>query len=52
MKVVVVGLGIQGKKRFSVAGPDAVGTVDPVVEHATWRRIEDVPLEAYDAALV
>lgn len=52
MKAVVVGLGIQGKKRFAVAGPDAIGTVDPAVTNATWRTIEDVPLEAYDAALV
>lgn len=52
MKVVIVGLGIQGRKRLAIAGPDAVGTVDPVVPHATWRAIEDVPLEAYDAALV
>jgi predicted dehydrogenase len=52
MKAVVVGLGIQGKKRLAVAGPDAVGTVDPLVPNATWPVIEDVPLDAYDAALV
>lgn len=52
MKVVIVGLGIQGRKRLEITGPDAVGTVDPVVPHATWRAIEDVPLEAYDTALV
>ena len=52
MKAVVVGLGVQGRKRIAVAGPDAIGAVDPVGPSATWRVIEDVPLDAYDAALV
>ena len=52
MKVVVVGLGIQGKKRLRVAGADAVASVDPIVTDAAYRRIEDVPGDAYDAALV
>lgn len=52
MKVVVVGLGIQGRKRRSVAGRDVCATVDPVVEGASYRRVEDVPLADYDAALV
>ena len=52
MRAVVVGLGIQGRKRFAVAGSDAVATVDPVAAGATFTRIEDVPLDSYDAALV
>jgi len=52
MKVVIVGLGIQGKKRLAVAGPDVAATVDPFVATADYRRIEDVPLDRYDAALV
>ena len=52
MKVIVVGLGIQGRKRLAVAGADAVGTVDPVCDGVDFRRVEDVPLGAYDAALV
>lgn len=51
MRCVVVGLGIQGKKRLKIAGPEAVATVDPVAEGAQYRRIEDVPLTGYDAAL-
>ena len=51
MKCVVVGLGIQGKKRLKIAGSDAVATVDPVAAGADYRRVEDVPLEAYEAAL-
>jgi len=52
MKVIVVGLGIQGSKRLRVALPDAVGTVDPVHPEAEFRDIRDVPLDRYDAALV
>lgn len=52
MRVVVVGLGVQGHKRREVAGGDAVATVDPVNPEARYRRLEDVPLGSYDAALV
>lgn len=52
MRLVVVGLGIQGRKRWTVAGADAIATVDPVVDTAHYRRIEDVPLDAFDAAAV
>jgi scyllo-inositol 2-dehydrogenase (NADP+) len=52
MRVVVVGLGVQGYKRRRVAGPDFVAAVDPVNTEAQFRRIEDVPLDEYDAALV
>jgi len=52
MRVIVVGLGIQGRKRLKIAGSDVVGTVDPVVADANYRRVEDVPPSAYDAALV
>ena len=52
MRVVVVGLGVQGKKRLAIAGNDAVATVDPVSPEAKYKGIEEVPLSAYDAALV
>ena len=52
MRVVVVGLGVQGHKRHAVAGADAVATVDPVNPEARYQRLEDVPLSSYDAALV
>ncbi|HTF15418.1 MAG TPA: Gfo/Idh/MocA family oxidoreductase [Burkholderiales bacterium] len=52
MRVIVVGLGVQGKKRLAVAGKEAVATVDPFNTEAQYKRIEDVPLDAYDAALV
>lgn len=52
MRVVVVGLGIQGRKRHAIAGPEVVATVDPVVAEADYRAIDEVPLDSYDAVLV
>ena len=48
MRVIVVGLGIQGRKRQTVAGADVVGTVDPVAPEATYRHVEEVPIGNYD----
>ena len=52
MRVVVVGLGVQGHKRRDVAGKECVATVDPVNPEARHKKLEDVPLGSYDAALV
>jgi scyllo-inositol 2-dehydrogenase (NADP+) len=52
MRVIILGLGIQGRKRLAIAGADAVASVDPVVEGATCRSIQDLPLSSFDAALV
>ena len=52
MRVVVIGYGVQGKKRQRVAGKDAVGVVDPVAADVNYRDIQAVPLDSYDAALV
>ncbi|MGH6954915.1 MAG: Gfo/Idh/MocA family protein [Alphaproteobacteria bacterium] len=51
MRVVVAGLGVQGAKRLRVAGRDVVATVDPAVAGARYRRIEEVPLQSYDAVI-
>ncbi len=52
MRVVIVGYGVQGKKRFRIAGADAIGIVDPIAPEATWRDLREVPLDRYDGALV
>lgn len=52
MKIIVVGLGIQGIKRKRIAGGDVVATVDPVVPHADYKCVKDVPVNSYDAALL
>jgi predicted dehydrogenase len=51
MRLVVAGLGVQGRKRLHVAGDQVVATVDPAVA-ADHRALEDVPLDAYDAVLL
>jgi len=51
MRVIVIGLGVQGYKRRRVAGAECVATVDPVNPEADFKRIEDVPPASYDAAL-
>ena len=49
MKVIIVGLGVQGKKRMKVAGKDVVATVDPFVKQASHKSIYDVAINSYDA---
>lgn len=51
MRAIIVGLGIQGKKRRTVAGSDVVATVDSQAA-ADFRDVQAVPLASYDAALV
>lgn len=52
MRVAVIGLGNQGRKRAAVAASDLVATVDPTTPDADYTAIEQVPLDRYDAALV
>ena len=52
MRVIVVGLGVQGQKRRAVAASDVVATVDPVHREADFGSLSDVPLASYDGALV
>lgn len=52
MRVIVAGMGVQGAKRLSAAGADAVATIDPVKDAADFRDVRDVPLTDYDAALL
>lgn len=52
MRVIVVGLGVQGRKRLAVAGADVVATADPIDRSAQYAAVEEVSLGAYDAALV
>lgn len=52
MRVVVAGLGVQGRKRRAIAGADVAAVVDPVQEEADYRHLADVPLGDFDAALL
>jgi scyllo-inositol 2-dehydrogenase (NADP+) len=52
MRVAVIGMGNQGRKRAQVAAADLVATIDPIAPGAAHRTILGVPLDGYDAALV
>jgi scyllo-inositol 2-dehydrogenase (NADP+) len=52
MRVVVVGIGVQGQKRRSFAGSDYVCSVDVANREADFRDLRDVPVDTFDAALL
>jgi predicted dehydrogenase len=52
MRVIVVGLGVQGRKRRRFAGSDFVCSVDVRNPEADFRDVREVSLEAFDAALL
>jgi scyllo-inositol 2-dehydrogenase (NADP+) len=52
MRSLIIGLGVQGRKRAAIAGTDVVGTVDPVAAEAQYRSLDQVPFDSFDAALV
>lgn len=52
MRSLVVGYGVQGKKRTRIAGEECVGIVDPVSKEADYQFLEQVPLDLYDACLL
>ena len=52
-KVVVVGLGVQGKKRALIAGSDLVATVDlDIANKADFKKITELNLNTFDAVLL
>lgn len=52
MRVVVVGLGVQGAKRQRIAGVECVATVDPINIAADYRTLQEVAIHSYDAVLL
>jgi predicted dehydrogenase len=52
LKIIVVGLGVQGHKRRAAAGGDFIAAVDPVNREAQYQDLRKVPLSSYEAALV
>ena len=51
MRVIAVGLGVQGYKRRKFAGDDFVCSVDTANEEADYKDISDVALGDFDAAM-
>ena len=52
MRTIVIGYGIQGKKRREHCGDDFVCYVDPNIQAANYKWINSVPLDSFDAACV
>jgi scyllo-inositol 2-dehydrogenase (NADP+) len=52
MRMIVIGLGNQGRKRLTVAGADVVATVDPVTPTAAYSSVDRIPLDTFDGAFV
>jgi scyllo-inositol 2-dehydrogenase (NADP+) len=51
MRVIIAGMGVQGRKRKEICGPEFVGFVDPYAPDVTYKDIREVPLDSYDAVL-
>ena len=51
-KLIIVGHGVQGKKRAKIAGDSVVAIVDINQENANYKDVFQVPLDKYDIALV
>lgn len=51
MRALVVGLGVQGRKRAHHCGADFVASVDPANPDADYKDARKVPLGDYDAVL-
>ena len=49
MKVIIAGLGVQGRKRKAICGDEFVAYVDPFNDEADYKHIQDVPLGDYDS---
>jgi scyllo-inositol 2-dehydrogenase (NADP+) len=52
MRYLVVGLGNIGQRRRALLGERCVATADPFNDAADYRSARDVPLDAYDAAVL
>ena len=51
LKVVVVGMGVQGEKRSKIAKKDLVATVDLDNNKADYKYIEQLDDKSYEAVL-
>ena len=52
LKLIIIGYGVQGKKRAKIAGKAVVAIVDINPKTSHYRDVKDVPLDKYDAALI
>ena len=52
MKIVIVGMGVQGKKRETIAGDECVASVEIREGVGDYESIRHVPLGSFEAAIL
>ena len=52
MRTIVIGLGVQGNKRKTVACRDFKFSVDPLNKKATYKHLDEVDFKSFDSALL
>ena len=52
VKTIVVGLGVQGNKRANIIRKNLIATVDPYNTNADYKKINEVPINEYDAVFL
>ena len=52
MRIIVIGLGVQGNKRKLFAGKDFQFSIDPLNDKATFKNLDEVDFQLFDSALV
>ena len=52
MRILILGMGVQGNKRKKIAKNEFVGFVDPFNKDANYKHYEEVCLSSFDAAII
>ena len=52
LRVIIIGFGVQGKKRSLIASKQLISIIDPLSPVANFKDIKELSLNKYDAALV
>ena len=52
LRVLILGMGVQGQKRKVIANNHVVGTVDPYNKDANYQNYKDVPISSFDSAII
>ena len=52
LRIIIVGFGVQGKKRKIFASDNLISIVDPIAIEADVKSIKEISLEKFDAALI
>jgi predicted dehydrogenase len=52
MRALIIGYGLQGRKRQQAAKDEVVGIVDPVATEAQYKTLSEVPLSTFDIAFL